>query len=75
MEGADKVFALATNYLCLSTNLPSCPEAIRFLMGLTVILIDAFELNSDLMSEQQFKQCYEKVYKHYIVLQQALQSV
>ena len=75
MEGADKVFALATNYLCLSTNLPSCPEAIRFLMGLTVILIDAFELNSDLMSDQQFKQCYEKVYKHYIVLQQALQSV
>ena len=66
MSDGDKVFALATSSLVLSSLPPHSQHTARFLLGLTLLLMDAYELNSEVLSESCFKDSYTEVYKLYI---------
>ena len=59
LDDCDKAIALATSYHALST-LPT-QHSSHFLLGLVALLVDAYELNFDLMG----KECYREVYRLY----------
>ena len=59
LDDCDKAIALATSYHALST-LPT-QHSSHFLLGLVALLVDAYELNFDLMG----KECYGEVYRLY----------
>ena len=59
LDDRDKAIALATSYHALST-LPT-QHSSHFLLGLVMLLVDAYELNFDLMG----KECYGEVYRLY----------
>ena len=59
LDDCDKAIALATSYHALST-LPT-QHFSHFLLGLVALLVDAYELNFDLMG----KECYGEVYRLY----------
>lgn len=64
LDDCDKAIALATSYRALS-SLPAQPKQFsHFLLGLVMLLIDAYELNFDLMG----KECYGEVYRLYFTL-------
>ena len=65
LDDRDKATALATSYRALST-LPT-QHSSHFLLGLVTLLIDAYELNFDLMG----KECYGEVCRLYYFIKSA----